>query len=155
MQHESDHSNVSVHSENVRSPVARQRLAELGDSVLQANRIRRANISITLVDSSIISKLNRDHLGHRGPTDVITFALGKDHAGFLLADIYICVPVARTQASEHGVGVREEIARLVVHGVLHACGWEHPEGNDRELSPMWKQQEMLLERFWSGAELRS
>ena len=119
--------------------------------MLRANRIRRANISITLVDSITISKLNREHLGHRGATDVITFGLGKDHAGYLLADIYICVPVARMQAAEHGAGVREEIARLVVHGVLHACGWEHPDGDERLLSPMWKRQEALLERFWSRA----
>ena len=66
----------------------------------------------------------------------------------VIADIYISPDVARLQAKEFGVGVREEIARLVVHGMLHACGWEHPEGEERMTSPMWRRQEQLLHRFW-------
>jgi probable rRNA maturation factor len=79
---------------------------------------------------------------------VITFALGADPSGAVIADIYICPDVARAQVVEFGVGVREEIARLVVHGTLHACGFEHPEGEGRLTSPMWRRQEQLLTRFW-------
>jgi probable rRNA maturation factor len=75
--------------------------------------------------------------------------LGEDPARGLLADVYICPDVARRQARAHGVGVREEVARLVVHAMLHACGWTHPEGEERESSPMWRRQERLMRRFWS------
>jgi len=95
-----------------------------------------------------MSTLNRRHLGHRGATDVITFALGADPGEVVIGDIYICPDVARTQAREHGVGIREELARLVVHGTLHACGWEHPDDETRGTSPMWRRQEQLLRRFW-------
>ena len=139
---------VSVQSQNVRVPVAADRLVELSRSVLRALTVPRAMISVTFVSSRTSATLNRRHLGHRGPTDVITFALGSDPEGAVLADIYICPDVARRQAKEFGVGVREEIARLVVHGMLHACGWEHPEGEDRMTSPMWRRQERLLQRFW-------
>jgi len=139
---------VAVQSDGVRSPVSTDRLAELSRRVLGALRVTRAMLSITLVDATTMARLNRRHLGHRGPTDVITFALGADVHGAVLADIYICPDVARVQAREHGVGVREELARLVVHGTLHACGWEHPEGHDRTTSPMWRRQEHLLRRFW-------
>ncbi len=114
---------------------------------MSALRVPRAMLSITLVDERHMAMLNRRHLGHRGPTDVITFALGKDCAGALLADIYMCPTVARAQAINHGVGVREELARLVVHGTLHACGWDHPL-EDRTDSAMWRRQEHLLKRFW-------
>ncbi len=100
-----------------------------------------------------MARLNREHLGHRGPTDVITFALGSDPSGSVLADIYICPDVARVQARAHGVGVREELARLVVHGTLHACGWDHPVDASRTTSPMWRRQEQLLSRFWSSPSL--
>ena len=106
-------------------------------------------LSITLVDARTMAKLNRTHLGHRGPTDVITFALGDDVAAGVVADIYICPEVAREQARRHGVGVREETARLVVHGVLHACGWDHPTDESRTTSPMWRKQEALLRRHWT------
>ena len=139
---------VSVQADGVRSPVATDRLAALARSVLQSLKVRHALISITLVDARAIAALNRRHLGHRGPTDVITFAFGADPSGVIVADVYICLPVAREQARAHGVGVREELARLVVHGTLHACGFEHPEDDDRTTSPMWKRQERLLERYW-------
>jgi probable rRNA maturation factor len=139
---------VSVQADGVRSPVATDRLAALARSVLQSLKVRHALISITLVDTRPMATLNRRHLGHRGPTDVITFAFGADPSGVIVADVYICLPVAREQARAHRVGVREEVARLVVHGTLHACGFEHPENDDRTTSPMWKRQERLLERYW-------
>lgn len=139
---------MSVQADGVRSPVAAERLAELAREVLRSLKIRNAMLSITLVDARTIASLNRRHLGHAGPTDVITFALGEDPQGVVVADVYICVPVAREQARVHRVGVREELARLVVHGTLHACGWSHPEGEDRIGSPMWKRQERLLRRLW-------
>lgn len=108
-------------------------------------------LSITLVSARTMARLNQQHLGHRGPTDVITFALGDDGSGTLVADIYICPDVARVQAREWRVGVREELARLVVHGTLHACGWDHPEDGARESSPMWKRQERLLSRWLSSS----
>lgn len=112
-------------------------------------------LSITFVTSRRMAKLNREHLGHSGATDVITFALGAGVDGAVIGDIYICPDVARKHASTHRVGIREEIARLVVHGTLHACGWEHPEDDSRTSSPMWRKQEHLLQRFWvppSGAQ---
>jgi probable rRNA maturation factor len=139
---------VSVQADGVRVPVSADRLAELSRRVLGALRVSRSLISVTFVTSRVSATLNRRHLGHRGPTDVITFALGADPAGAVIADIYICPDVARRQAKAFGVGIREEIARLVVHGTLHACGWEHPEGDERMMSPMWRRQEQLLHRFW-------
>jgi probable rRNA maturation factor len=139
---------VAVECDGVRIPVAAERLSDLSRQVLRALKVPRAMLSITFVTSRTMATLNRRHLGHRGPTDVITFALGSDPSGTVLGDIYICPDVARLQAVQHGVGIREELARLVVHGTLHACGWEHPEDDARTLSPMWRRQEQLLQRFW-------
>jgi probable rRNA maturation factor len=54
--------------------------------------------------------------------------------------------VARANARRHGVGIREELVRLVVHGVLHALGYDHPDGEARFRSPMWRRQEALVRR---------
>ena len=139
---------VAIESEGLRLPVARARLAALAQAVLSAAGIRRALVSVAFVGARRMAALNRRHLGHRGATDIITFALGDDPACGLVADVYICPEVARRQARDHGVGVREEVARLVVHGMLHACGWDHPDSDDRVASPMWRRQERLLQRFW-------
>lgn len=139
---------VAVACDGVRIPVATERLVVLSRQVLRALKVPRAMLSITFVSARTMAALNRRHLGHRGPTDVITFALGADPTGSVLGDIYICPDVARIQAQQHGVGIREELARLVVHGTLHACGWEHPEDDARTSSPMWRRQEQLVKRFW-------
>lgn len=146
-----DRHEVTVACDGVRTPVSTVRLAALSRSVLKAEGVPHALLSITLVSARTMARLNRQHLAHRGPTDVITFALGDDGSGMLVADIYICPDVARTQAREWGVGVRAELARLVVHGTLHACGWDHPVDSARETSEMWKRQERLLARWLSSS----
>jgi probable rRNA maturation factor len=110
--------------------------------------VREAMVSITLVDKRAIARLNARHLSHRGPTDVISFgftrATAKDP---VVGDIYICPDVAREHAEERDEPLRREIARLVVHGVLHVLGHDHPVDERRESSSMWKRQEQLLARM--------
>ncbi len=136
---------VAVQSEGVRSPVALARLATAGALVLKAEKAGAALLSITLVSRPRIAAMNRKHLGHAGPTDVISFGF-RDPVGAVIGDIYICPEIASANAKLHGVPVREELMRLVVHGTLHVLGHDHPEGELRMKSPMWKRQERLLSR---------
>jgi probable rRNA maturation factor len=138
---------VDVIADGVRVPLARQRVAGLARAVLGAEGVRDAAVSIAFVRPSAIAAINRKHLGHGGPTDVISFPLAAVAGGPLGGDVYICPDVAARNAVAHGVGIREEIARLVVHAMLHILGHEHPEGPGRESSEMWARQEMLLDRF--------
>ncbi|HEX5831468.1 MAG TPA: rRNA maturation RNase YbeY [Gemmatimonadaceae bacterium] len=140
---------VDVTADATRVPIARARVIELVRGVLRAERISSALVSVTFVTPRAIAALNRRHLGHRGSTDVISFGM-RDAGGPVVGDIYIAPAVARDNARRHGVGVREEVARLVVHGTLHVAGWEHPEDETRTSSPMWRRQEMLLRRLLAG-----
>ena len=138
---------VDVSSESVRSPLGAERVREIARRALKACGVRDALVSVAFVSRRAIAKLNREHLGHSGPTDVITFAMGTTGPhGAIVADIYISPEVARENSKELGVGVREELARLVVHGVLHAAGRTHSEGRGRSRSLMWKEQEEVLRR---------
>ena len=111
---------VEVAVEGVRIPVARARVAALADGVLRAERVRDALLSVAFVSDRRIAALNRRHLGHRGATDVISFGFDPvDASGDVVGDVYIAPEVARRNARAAGAGVREEIMRLVVHGVLH------------------------------------
>jgi probable rRNA maturation factor len=136
---------VDVGAEGVRVPLARHRVVEIARTVLRRERIRAAQLSITFVDNRRIAKLNRGHLNHRGATDVISFALSPASVSApLVGDIYIAPEVARRNAQENGITAREELTRLVVHGVLHVVGFDHPAGEERRTSPMWKRQEALV-----------
>ena len=137
---------VDVSADGVRVPLSRERVRDIARLVLRAQGIREALLSVTFVSRTFIARLNRRHLGHAGATDVITFALGGAQRGAALGDIYICPDVARDNARAAGVGMREELARLVVHGTLHAIGHAHPDGDGRAASAMWRLQERLVQR---------
>lgn len=138
---------VDVAADGVRLPVSAARVAELARRVLAAEGVRDAMLSIAFVSAPAIARLNRQHLGHRGPTDVISFGFAGAGRDGVVGDVYVCPAVARDNARRHGVGVREELARLVVHGTLHVLGYDHPEGEEREASEMWRRQEQLVRRF--------
>lgn len=141
---------VAVSRQGVRRAVADRRLAGAARAVLRAERVRRALVSITLVTSPRIAALNARHLRHRGATDVISFGFARQRGGPVVADIYIAPAVARANARRNGVTVTEELVRLVVHGVLHALGHDHPDGAGRAASPMWRRQEALVGRVMRG-----
>jgi probable rRNA maturation factor len=139
---------VDVSTSGVRSPVAAARLADAARAVLRAEKVRNALLSVTLVDRRTIARLNRIHLGHRGATDVISFSFTRaSRRDAVVGDVYIAPDVAREHAASRGLSFRQEIVRLVVHGTLHVLGHDHPEGESRERSPMWKRQERLVRRL--------
>jgi probable rRNA maturation factor len=138
---------VHVSAEGLRSPLGRDAIADVARATLRAERVQAALLSITLLDRRAMAKVNKEHLGHSGATDVISFGFSRPTPRDpVVGDIYICPDVAREHAAASGVGIREELARLVVHGVLHVLGYDHPVDDGRETSAMWKRQEQLLRR---------
>lgn len=118
--------------------------------VLVAESVSEAELSVALVSDPEIATLNEQYLAHAGPTDVISFPLHLP-GGAPLGDIYIGVEQAARQAAETGTDVREEILRLAVHGTLHILGYEHPESDERDDSPMYRRQEALLASYLAAS----
>ena len=136
---------IDIDTGRQRLSLATDSVRALAEYVLERERVPSAMLSISFVSRRAIADLNRRHLGHRGGTDVITFALDRPTSSApLVGDIYVSPDVVRAQARAWRVPVREELARVVVHGVLHAIGHDHPEGEGREHSRMWKRQERWL-----------
>lgn len=138
---------VHVSSEGVRPALSRERVAAIARTVLRSERVTDAMLSITFLSRRAIARLNAEHLGHAGATDVISFGFAQaGSTGPVVGDVYIAPEVARENALRHGARVRDETARLVIHGVLHVLGHDHPTDGDREQSAMWRRQEALLRR---------
>lgn len=100
-------------------------------------------LSISFVGRDRMKDLNHRWKGKRAPTDVLAFPLAGP-GGSLAGDVYICPWVAARNARELKVSLRRELSRLVVHGVLHVLGYDHPEATGRTTSPMWRRQERYL-----------
>ena len=124
-------------------PVSLEEVERAVASVLDAEGVADAELSVAFVSDASIAELNERFLAHEGVTDVISFPLHLP-GGAPLGDIYIGAEQAVRQAPGE---VREEILRLAVHGTLHVLGYEHPEGAERERSPMYLRQEELLAAF--------
>ncbi len=112
-------------------------------AALAAEGVLQAEVSVTLLDDARITDLNREYLGKDRPTDVIAFPLHAPGEP-VLGDVYLGFEQARRQAEEFQVPLEEELLRLVIHGTLHVLGHEHPEGQGRVESEMFRVQEELL-----------
>jgi probable rRNA maturation factor len=147
-----------------------ERWAELARRVLNAQGARDdVEVALLFVDEPTIAELHERFLGEPGPTDVLAFpideepdrggrspdeggtgpggglASDEDDVPFLLGDVVVCPAVAARNAADHGASVDDEVALLVVHGLLHLLGMEHAE--DLEAEQMERREQELLARF--------
>jgi probable rRNA maturation factor len=103
----------------------------------------RVEVTVLLVDEETISSYNERFMGREGPTDVLAFPLEPLEPGVApelrpddppinLGDIVIAPSYVARQAEEFGVTTDDELALMVVHGMLHLMGWDHPDDDAAE-----------------------
>ncbi len=117
-------------------------------TVLDREKVGAATIAVTFMSPSRMRSLNRLTFGRDRATDVVAFPLAHDDE--LVGDVYICPSIARRSARDVQISSREELLRLVVHGILHVLGYDHPEGAARTRSRMWKLQEAYVAALMGG-----
>ncbi len=109
-------------------------------------------LTLTFVDRDDIAELNAEHMGKPGPTDVLSFPMDDEPVTgvpTLLGDVVISPAVAAEQFTDHAGTFDDELALLVVHGILHVLGHDHAE--PAETAVMRSRELDLLERFhWRG-----
>ena len=132
-----------------RTPLSGAGVRRLAAAVLKAERATLSALSITFVGSARMRTLNREHLGHDFPTDVLSFGMPSaiGHRPSAIGDIYVCPAVAARHAMRFGSTPKAEVRRLVIHGILHVLGYDHPGGAHRTASAMWQIQERHLARL--------
>jgi probable rRNA maturation factor len=129
--------------------VSSERLQAMVETTLrQEDRV--GQMTLVLTDDESIQALNRDFLGWDEPTDVLSFSAQEEagpfvaapEAGTYLGDVIVSYPRAVAQAEEQGHSTEQELALLVVHGVLHLLGYDHAGEQDRAV--MWARQDAIL-----------
>jgi rRNA maturation RNase YbeY len=116
------------------------------DRLLGAVGLPDATVSLTLVRDAEMRELNREHRARDAPTDVLSFPLFEPDAfdrrertaprtavagERMLGDIVVSVDTAARQAAAYDATIEREIERLLIHGVLHLCGHDHLEAEER------------------------
>ncbi len=121
------------------------RLRDLARSVLLAEGVSRASLSISLIDDAAIEPLNQRFLNHNGPTDVITFPLSEPDDPELSGEILISAETAAREAAARGLNPTHELSLYLIHGLLHLCGHDDHDESDRRR--MFQRQDSLLARL--------
>jgi probable rRNA maturation factor len=149
------------------------RWSRLATDALLAEGVRGlAELSVLYVGEEAIAELNQLYMGKAGPTDVLAFPIdageveviagpggmsrGPDRAPvdlgdlpLLLGDVVICPPVAAGQAEAHAGTFDDELALLLVHGVLHVLGYDHAEPDEQAVMQR-RERELLEAHHWHG-----
>jgi rRNA maturation RNase YbeY len=115
--------------------------------VLVQEQTDNAAVSVVFVNSQHARRINRAFLGHDRPTDVISFPL--EDGDLLEGEVYVNLDRARQQAKRYGVSFGNEVARLVIHGVLHLVGYR--DRTAAQARRMKKEEERHL-GFWFHEE---
>ena len=158
--------NIEVNCEYKEDLIASVPVAELAAFVLsQEDCPQNAEASVSFVDDDEMARLNREFRGKNGPTDVLSFecdGLDDEMGGgcdeipgmpFELGDVIVAVDVAERQTEQFGTTFEGELSVLLVHGLLHLCGYDHIEDDEAEVM---ESREAELLRGWArkrGLEL--
>lgn len=134
------------------------RVGQLARAILANVGETSAELGILFVGDRRMRGLNRRYRGKDRTTDVLAFAMREavvPHAlrraqgrplrrlQNMLGDVVISIPTARRQAKEAQQTMDEEIACLLIHGILHLCGYDH-ERSEKEARRMYRRERMIL-----------
>ena len=122
---------VEIVNEQSGVEIDERKLAVAARKVLTGEGIEKATISIAVVDSDSIHRMNRQFLNHDYPTDVLSFPLKTTHSE-IEGDIAICPDVAAEAATEYGWRTADELLLYVIHGVLHLVGYDDKSAHTKE-----------------------
>lgn len=136
-------------------------LAAFAEAVLRDEGLDDGWLTLAFVVPSAIAALKAEHFGIDETTDVLAFPIDVEVATLtegiprLLGDVIVCPEVARGNVGQpsddetwHAATFHDELALLVVHGVLHVLGYDHAEDADRAV--MRNRERALLDRYHRG-----
>ena len=127
---------IEVVNRQRKVPLDCERWREFSARALKVAPAGGAGVTVAFVSDRTMRGLNRRWRGKGGTTDVLSFPAGQDEfektEGATLGDVVISVEQAARQAAEHGLSFESEVGQLILHGVLHLCGYDH-ETDDGEM----------------------
>lgn len=145
-------------------------------TTLQGESVVHGRLDLIFVDEAEMAELNETHMGHQGPTDVLSFPLdgdadddedifanladlgdgnGPEAPPLHLGDIVVCPAVADRQAPEHAGSFAAEMTLLIIHGTLHILGHNHAEPEETDLMQGRERVHMTTAGYdhprWAGS----
>jgi len=105
-------------------------------------------LSVSIVGDRSIRAINREYLGKDRPTNVISFSLQEGDCGGVnphaLGDVLISADTAAREAEEGAMEFFERLSFLLLHGILHLCGYDHERSGEAEALKMQQKEQQLF-----------
>ena len=121
-------------------------------SVLEFHGLIAGSINVIFTSNDYLLRINQEYLNHNFFTDVITFNYNEEKR--ISGDIFVSIEQVQINSAEYGVVFENEIARVIIHGLLHLCGYNDSSENQKE--SMKKEEDralVLLKRLKNGESL--
>ena len=131
-------------------PVDAGALRRVIEATLARHTRQAARLSVAIVDDGCIAHLNQTYLGHRGPTDVLSFDLrDSEQDARVDGELILSYDTAARQARQRGHSIQAELMLYAVHGTLHLLGYDDREPADAER--MHQVEDAILSDLGVGA----
>lgn len=122
---------INIYFENHQDDTLSEWIEMIGRAVLKGEGTEECgSLSVILVGDAKISEINKQFLGNNQPTDVIAFVLEEKHE-HEWGEVYISLDQAREQAAQFDTSWKEELARYVIHGILHLLGYKDTDAESK------------------------
>lgn len=93
---------------------------KVAENVFKISGHKKIKISLVFTDEKLSEELNSKYRGKNQSTDVLSFSYSENEG-----EIVICYSIAVSQAKENKISIKNELTRLLVHGILHLAGYDH------------------------------
>lgn len=129
-----------------KSPVDKPFFMGVAKKVLKGENKQMENLSIAFVSPEEIHKLNKRYRHKDSPTDVLSF--GKiSHFKEEFSEVVICPQVVREKTKDSPYTHKQELSRMLIHGILHALGYDHERSAEDEKAMEKKEEHYFLKVF--------
>lgn len=118
-------------------------------SAIRKEGFKPGTLNIVFCSDRLLRKMNKQYLRHDYNTDIITFDLTEDPS-VVNGELYISTDRVEANAAEYGTGFRDELHRVMIHGVLHLCGYsDKSPAKSKEMRA--REDYYLSRRKWLSA----
>ena len=140
---------ILLNNRQKKHPVTAKRIKTAAVAILSALGCPDdTELSVSIVGDRSIRIINRDYLGRDRPTNVISFPLQEgDCSGInpnALGDVVISADTAAREAEDGGIDFFERLAFLLLHGILHLCGYDHERSGEAAAKKMERKERKLF-----------
>ena len=124
---------IEVVNRQRKLPIDCERWQAFATKAMQVLPTEAPEVTVVFLSDRRMRQLNRVWRGKRGTTDVLSFPAGQEEfenpGGSNLGDVVISVEQAARQAKDNNLSLEQEIAQLILHGLIHLCGYDHSTDN--------------------------